>query len=183
MANDSQNSRQTEDSQQLTELLRTLLLEAAPEAHFEERFLYDFRERIAREAVCRPLRSILWVHLLMALDSWGGRKLAFGISTFSMGVLCASVYVWQQSGETEALSSPLCALEQSASSLRPGTSRGVVCTSVRRSRRQNSPFLASIDSEEDSSSYSQHDDWASSFSSDASEDALHDAPDFFWNHR
>lgn len=176
MEKDPENARHEDDIEQLSILLRSLMLEATPEDHFEERFLYDFRERIARDTVCRPAHSLLWEHMLMMLDSWGGRRLAMGVSTFSLGVLCTLLYAWHQSpAPAELSSSSFCALEQSASSLRPGASRGVVCTSVRRSRssRAHSSFLASA--YEDDTTSSAHDDWGSSFASDSADDSLYDA--------
>lgn len=69
----------------LVELLATLRVEPVKEADYEERFLFDLRERIARDAVCRPARALLWQHLLQFFGNMGLRKWAWGA-----GVCCAA---------------------------------------------------------------------------------------------
>lgn len=81
----------------LVALLASLRKEATPEAHFEERFLYDFHERIAREAVCRPARTLLWEHIRQFLSNLGGRKLAYSASTLGAGMLALGIYSLQDS--------------------------------------------------------------------------------------
>lgn len=87
--------KQVED-QELVVLLRSLRVEAAPEAHFEERFLYDFRERLVQEAVSRPARALLWEHLVHYLRNFGRRRWLWGASSFSLGVLCLGALAWLQ---------------------------------------------------------------------------------------
>lgn len=49
--------------ERLVELLASIREEPAAEADYEGRFLSDLRERIARDAVCRPARTLLWEHI------------------------------------------------------------------------------------------------------------------------
>lgn len=86
----------------LVVLLATLRKEATPEANFEERFLYDFHERIAREAVCRPARTLLWEHIRQFLSNLGGRKLAYSASTLGAGVLALGLYSMQGDPDSSA---------------------------------------------------------------------------------
>ena len=72
---------------QLLALLASLKVEATPEANFEERFLYDFHDRIARETVCCPAHQRVWEHLMQFLHNFGKRKLVFGASTLGVGAL------------------------------------------------------------------------------------------------
>lgn len=83
----------------LVALLTSLRKEATPEAHFEERFLYDFHERIAREAVCRPARTLLWEHIRQFLSNLCGRKLAYSASTLGAGMIALGIYSFQDSQE------------------------------------------------------------------------------------
>lgn len=145
-------------------LLRTLRIEATPEANFEERFLWDFRERLAREAVCRPARALLWEHVLQAIHNLGGRKLAWSLSSFGVGALCMGALFWQQqsSMSKNALAAQMCELDSSAASLRPGDVQNVASTSVTHQRRRsytdglsggrlNQPsYLAGLDDEGES---------------------------------
>lgn len=71
----------------LEALLASLKKEVTPEANFEERFLYDFRERVTREAVCCPARHRLWEHAMQMLANFGHRRLACGASTLGIGAL------------------------------------------------------------------------------------------------
>lgn len=77
-------------------LLREMRLEATPEADFEERFMTDFRERMAREAVCRPARVLLWEHISLIIDNLGRRRLAWGAASVSACAVALGVLVWQQ---------------------------------------------------------------------------------------
>ncbi len=156
-------SEQDDERRELLILLRSLRIETTPEACFEERFLYDFRERVIRETACRSMRSLLWEQLVMLMERLGIRRLALGASTFSLGALCAGIWIWQQNG----LSSPVlasassCALEESARSLRPGDAQGVVGTTVQRvsPRRRSSSFFTALAEEDDAASLT--DEWGS----------------------
>lgn len=66
----------TED--QLVELLASMRVEPAAEADYEGRFLSDLRERIARDAVCRPARTLLWEHIRQFFANVGLRKWVWG---------------------------------------------------------------------------------------------------------
>ena len=124
------------DLEEIRVLLSTLRVEVTPEAHFEERFLYDFRERLAKEAVCRSARSLFWEHVVMAFDNFGGRKWAFGATSFGLGALLIGALAWNQPMSVPTGAVVVCELEKSAASLRPGSSQGVVCTSVRHAARK-----------------------------------------------
>lgn len=79
------------DDTEIIMLLRTLRIEATREMNFEERFMYDFRERLVREAACRPARVLLWEHLLQMLGNVGRRRfLMWGGATASL-LLCVGV--------------------------------------------------------------------------------------------
>lgn len=131
------HTQQEIEHEELIVLLRSLRLEATPEAHFEARFIYDFRERLAREAVCRPARSLMWEHILQLVNNFGGRRLAWSLSSFGVGALCMGALFWQYGGPGKrALASQVWELGGSASTLRPGASQEVVCTSVSHSRRK-----------------------------------------------
>ena len=154
MSRESQESGEKDDNaQELTALLRAMWVESTHEAHFEERFICDFRERVERELVCRPARSVLWEHMVMFLDSLGMRRVALGASAFGLGALCVGVFAWQQSGLVRpSATTHLCELESRANSLRPGVSQQVVRTAVRtdKSRRTaRNGIVALVDEEED----------------------------------
>lgn len=92
------------ETQEIVVLLRSLRVEATPEAHFEERFLYDFRERLVQEAVCRPARILLWEHLVHCLRNiCRRRRLIWGASSFSLGMLCLGVFTWPHSSGSPRL--------------------------------------------------------------------------------
>lgn len=76
--------------EQLLALLATLRVEQTPEADFEGRFLCEFHERVAREAVCCPARRHLLAHVLQMLENIGRGRFAFGASALGIGlvVLC-----------------------------------------------------------------------------------------------
>ncbi len=154
---------ESDDGQQeLRILLKTLLVEATPEADFEERFLYDFRERVVRETACRSARSLLWEHFMIFLDSVGIRRIALGASTFSLGALCVGIWAWHQAGQLSgnaAVAASSCALEESARSLRPGDAHGVVGTTVQRiTPRRNAAFYTALAEGDDTITLS--DDWS-----------------------
>lgn len=82
----------------LIELIASLHREVTPEAHFEERFLYDFHEQVARAAVCCPARRRLWDHVLQVFSNLGGRKLVYGASTLGAGVLAVGFFAFPPVG-------------------------------------------------------------------------------------
>ena len=76
-----------DSEEQLVAMLATLRVTATEEADFESRFLCEFHERVAREAVCCPARRHLFAHLLQMMDNLGRGRLAFGASAMGLGVL------------------------------------------------------------------------------------------------
>ena len=78
-----------ESEAQLVALLATLRVQPVEEADFESRFLCEFHERVAREAVCCPARRHLFAHLLQMLDNFGRGRLAFSAS--ALGLVAVAV--------------------------------------------------------------------------------------------
>ena len=78
----------------IVSLLLALRQEPHPEANFEDRFVHDFRERVARYAVTRPARKVLWEHILLRLTNIGKIKWACGATTLGVGVLAAGFFSW-----------------------------------------------------------------------------------------
>lgn len=134
MEKDTPHTQQTPEHEELIVLLQCLRIEATPEAHFEERFIYDFHERLAHAAVTRSARSLMWEHLLHLLDNLGGRRLAWSLSSFGVGALCMGVLFWQYGGAGKR--ALVGQVWESASALRPGASQDVVCTNVQRCKRK-----------------------------------------------
>ena len=77
----------------LVALLASLRVEPTPEADFEERFLYDFHDRVAREMVCCSARRRVWEHVVQLLTNFGRRRLVYGSSTLGVGVLAMGGYM------------------------------------------------------------------------------------------
>lgn len=100
------HSKTPESEEELVALLATLRTEMTPEADFEARFLAEFHERVARDAVCCPARRRLFAHLLQLVDNFGRGRLAFGATALGLGVVavCFSLYPAQQSGVDTAAS-------------------------------------------------------------------------------
>lgn len=121
------------DDGELVALLASLRVEAAPEADFEARFLYDLRERIAREVVCCPARTLLWEHILQFLTNLGRRRrLAFGATACGAFALCSAYFAWASGGSTEAHAEAALTnrFESTLSALKPGVAKDVTCISV-----------------------------------------------------
>lgn len=95
-----------ESEEQLVALLATLRVKPTDEADFEARFLCEFHERVAREAVCCPARRHLLSHLMQMLGNLGRGRLAFGASAMGLGVLaiCFASYPSTQSAAETAAS-------------------------------------------------------------------------------
>lgn len=130
---DTQHHSQTSVSEeQLVALLATLRVEQTPEADFEARFLAEFHDRVAREAVCCPARRHLFAHLLQFFENVGKGRFAFGASALGLGVVavCFSVFPSAWSGaETQAA---VTHEKQISPLLIPALSSDLVdCTSVR----------------------------------------------------
>lgn len=87
-------SEQNDADARLVALLATLKQDVTPEAGFEDRFLYDFHERVARETVCCPAHRRLWEHLLQYLCNFGMRRLAYGASTLSVCAVAVGYFTY-----------------------------------------------------------------------------------------
>ncbi len=120
---------------ELVGLLASMKVEPAPEADFETRFLYDLRERLARESVCCSARRLLWDHILQMFSSFGPRKLAYGASTLGLGALAAGFFALPTEPEavgTSVAKNTLTRLEHSLAALRPNAEQEVQeCTTIR----------------------------------------------------
>lgn len=120
-------STQNEADARLLALLATLKQDVTPEAGFEERFLYDFHERVARETVCCPAHKRLWEHLMQFLGNFGMRRWAYGASTLSVCAMAVGYFTYP----TEEMPAPVAHvqakvsnhLECSLASLSPGLAR------------------------------------------------------------
>ena len=138
MEKDPTNTPSSIDHEEISILLRTLRIEATHEAYFEERFIYDFREKLVSEAACRPARVLLWEHLLQVLNNVGGRRIAWSLSSFGIGALCMGVFLSQYTGTGKrTLAVQTADYGRDTSSMRPGSSQAIVCTSVRRAKQKS----------------------------------------------
>lgn len=178
MEKESSHTQPAIEHEEISVLLRSLRIEATPEAHFEERFVYDFRERLIREAACRPARALLWEHLLQLINNLGGRRLAWSLSSFSVGAICMGVVFTQYGGgiSKHPIANHVYELSGSTSSFLPNAAKELICTSVSRAKRNaysnhliasrlsDSDYLA--DADEDSEMPSQY------FTSEADDNGL-----------
>ncbi len=89
-----------ESEEQLVALLATLKVERVEEADFEGRFLAEFHERVAREAVCCPARRHLFAHIVQLMDNFGRGRLAFGASAMGISLVAVgfALYPTEQAG-------------------------------------------------------------------------------------
>lgn len=95
---DSHTPSPSEDDREarLGALLSMLKQEPEPEANFEERFLYNFKDRLAQELVRKPARSLLWEHIATFL----GHRRAMAYSTASTaGALALAIVAWPGSAD------------------------------------------------------------------------------------
>ncbi len=118
---------------QLLSLLASLKVEETPEADFEERFLYDFHNRVVRETVCCPAHLRAWEHVLQYLTNFGKKRILFGASTLGVGVLAMGMMI-VPSTDDSADARVLVAkrFDDTVSSLVPGLARDCDgCTSIR----------------------------------------------------
>lgn len=134
-------SNRTMTDVQLTQLLATLRVAETPEADFEERFLYDFHERVACAVVVRPARYQLWEHLMQALTNFGRRRIAFGASTLGVGALAMGFFaIPGEENRPTVASAALSRFDSSITTLTPGLTRDYDnCTSIRVVKAK-SPF-------------------------------------------
>lgn len=121
------------DDGELVALLASLRVESAPEADFEARFLHDLRERIAREVVCCPARTLLWEHIIHFLTNLGRRRrLAFGATACGAFALCSAYFAWSSGGKPDAHAEATLTnrFESTLSALKPGVAKDVTRISV-----------------------------------------------------
>ncbi|MCC8020664.1 MAG: hypothetical protein LIO63_01555 [Akkermansia sp.] len=88
----------------LAHLLSLVKVIPQPEASFEERFLYNYKERLTRESVRRSARSLLWEHLFTFLRT--RRTLAYGTAS-SAGVFALAFMLWPGGGAPQPVISSL----------------------------------------------------------------------------
>lgn len=122
----------TVSEENLVALLSTLKVHSTEEADFEGRFLCEFHERVAREAVCCPARRHMFAHLMQQLQNFGRGRLAFGASTLGLGLLaiCYAAYPTGKAGVETAAS--LAVDRQAAPLLIPALSDDLAeCTTIR----------------------------------------------------
>lgn len=121
----------TDAEERLLMLLASMKEEATPEAAFEERFVYDFHERIARETVCCPAHRRMWEHVLQILSNFGLRRLAYGASTLGIGALAVGYVAMPGDAEpTGAMAVAHQRFEHTVSALAPALKRDAeTCTS------------------------------------------------------
>lgn len=91
MSNEKTNTSELNEDD-IVSLLAGLKMEPHPEANFEDRFVHDFRERVARYAVTRPARKVLWEHILLRLTSIGRMKYAYGATTLGVSALAIGFF-------------------------------------------------------------------------------------------
>ncbi len=128
----------------LTRLLASMKVAPAPEADFEERFLYDLRERLARESVCCSARRLLWDHIVQFLTNFGSRKLAYSASTLGLGALAVGFFALpgeETTSGSAVAKSPLSRLERSLAALRPNSGHDVdACTTITICEQKKTPY-------------------------------------------
>lgn len=90
-----------EEEEEIIKMLSRLRVEPAPEADFESRFLADFKNRMARDSVTRPARTLLWEHVRQFLDNIGGVRRWAMVSTSLAAV--AFVAVALMSGQPDGV--------------------------------------------------------------------------------
>ena len=92
--NEPTHTRLPESEEQLVALLATLKVRPTEELDFESRFLSEFHERVAREAVCCPARRHLLSHLMQMVENLGRGRLAFGASAMGLAAvaICFAMY-------------------------------------------------------------------------------------------
>ncbi len=129
---------------ELLSLLAAMKVEPAPEADFEGRFLYDLRERLARESVCCPARRLLWDHVVQMLINFGPRKIACGASTLGLGALAVGLLALPEeptSAPVAAARNTLTRLEHSLAALRPNSGHEAkACTTIRVAEPKKAPY-------------------------------------------
>lgn len=85
----------TVSEQELSALLASLRREPAKEAHFEDRFLADFKDRLAHKAMQRSVRSLIRERLKAFFEHNSGWSWAYGC-LLAVTVGAVSYTVWPQ---------------------------------------------------------------------------------------
>lgn len=117
---------------QIVALLATLRVEQTPEADFENRFLSEFHERVARETVCCPARRHLFAHLLQMLENVGRGRFAVGASALGVGVVAACYSLFPASPSALETNAAVTHEKQISPLVIPALSNDLIdCTTVR----------------------------------------------------
>ncbi len=88
---------------QLTSLLASLYQEPVKEAHFEERFIANFHERVAANAVCGTARHLVWEHLVQMFRNFGMGRIALASSSLmALAIVGVSVLDGEASPESRS---------------------------------------------------------------------------------
>ncbi len=123
---------------QMVALLATLRVEPTPEADFETRFLTEFHERVAREAVCCPARRHLLAHLLQMLENVGRGRFAVGASVLGVGVVAACYSLFPASPSAMETNAAVAHEKQMSPLMIPALSHDLIdCTTVRVMPKQS----------------------------------------------
>lgn len=135
------HTRLPESEEQLVALLATLRVEPAEELDFESRFLCEFHDRVAREAVCCPARRHLLAHLLQLVENIGRGRLAFGASVMGgIAVVLGFAMYPAENGVVGTAATVAMPETQSVPLQIPALSNDLAdCTTI-RVQASNSPF-------------------------------------------
>lgn len=136
------HSRIPESEEQLVALLATLRVEPAEELDFEGRFLSEFHDRVAREAVCCPARRHLFAHLLQLLENFGRGRLAFGASALGLVSVAVGFAMYPAENAAAGTTAAVAKVDapQQAPLLLPALSNDLAeCTTI-RVRTSDSPL-------------------------------------------
>ncbi len=130
-----------ESEAQLVALLATLRVEPTEELDFESRFLSEFHERVAREAVCCPARRHLLSHLLQMVENLGRGRLAFGASATGLALVAVCFAMYPADKSVVGTAATVAKVESQSAPLQiPALSNDLAdCTSI-RVQTSNSPL-------------------------------------------
>ena len=123
----------------LVAILATMKVQATPEADFEERFLYNFHERVTQEIVCTPAHRRALDHIFQAFQNFGMRKIAYGSSALGIGAIALGFFSIPETQENGIASTHKAnRFETSLASLAPSLRSDMdSCTCVRVIRTNN----------------------------------------------
>ncbi len=122
-------------------MLATLRVEPTEELDFEGRFLSEFHERVAREAVCCPARRHLLAHLVQMVENIGRGRLAFGASAMGIAAVAVCFALYPANSGVVGTAATVAKVEaQPAPLLIPALSNDLAeCTTI-RVQVSNSPL-------------------------------------------